>query len=369
MSDGVTADAGQEKSAESAAVVIDNFGYGDLLGPLTGDMPAGPDLEYDPEYMSLSASLSAGSLRMVEPSDEAENDRDWLALNSQAEGLARRTRDLRVDAQLARTALERRGLTGLAAALAVYRNHLEDLWLDVHPIPDEEDGLDITSRYNAVMALDDPALISRLVQTPVIDRPDAAALTLAAFEIVGGKRATNNDEAVTQAGEAVAGSSRFAGTPEAAQMFGAINSALSDVEAIETLWCSGVAALEVRADEIGATFAGASLVQLGGLSGRLSDLKRYLSAAMPDEQMESEAATAQNESSVSGAGDIKSRADAAAAISRVIGWFESHEPSSPVPAMLIRARAMINKSFLQIIDELGDAGIAEARRSTPSVDE
>jgi len=52
------------------------------------------------------------------------------------------------------------------------------------------------------------------------------------------------------------------------------------------------------------------------------------------------------------------------AITRIMEWFQHNEPSSPVPIMLERARSMISKSFLEIVADLGEGGIAEARKTT-----
>jgi type VI secretion system protein ImpA len=51
-------------------------------------------------------------------------------------------------------------------------------------------------------------------------------------------------------------------------------------------------------------------------------------------------------------GEIRSRNDALAAIERACRYFESHEPSSPVPLLLRRAQRLAPKTFLEIIADV-----------------
>jgi len=118
------------------------IGLESLIGVISDDSPVGPDLEYDGEYMALSVAMVGQGLRMIDVEDDVEDSRDWRVLFTQAVDLATRTRDLRVDARLARCALGCHGVIGLAASLSIIRHHIETFWDTVHPIPDEEDGFD-----------------------------------------------------------------------------------------------------------------------------------------------------------------------------------------------------------------------------------
>ena len=51
-------------------------------------------------------------------------------------------------------------------------------------------------------------------------------------------------------------------------------------------------------------------------------------------------------------GVINSREDAMLALDRICTYFEKHEPSSPVPLMLIRAKGLISKSFIEVLQDL-----------------
>ena len=60
------------------------------------------------------------------------------------------------------------------------------------------------------------------------------------------------------------------------------------------------------------------------------------------------------------AGDvISSRADVAATLDRLCAYYARHEPASPVPLLLARARGLIDKSFVDLLKELAPEGLAQ----------
>jgi len=169
--------------------------------------------------------------------------------------------------------------------------------------------------------------------------------------------------------EAVARLGDVAGVDRLIETMKVLQAALDDLKAIQGLWQSGIAGLEEKASAAGSEFVGADVIQFKSLESALRDMHRYLGQALPEEELKILVAGDDEVEAGAISGAIGSRTDAVVAITRIIDWFELNEPSSPVPALLERARSMVNKSFLQIIDELGEGGIAEARktREAPAV--
>jgi type VI secretion system protein ImpA len=60
-------------------------------------------------------------------------------------------------------------------------------------------------------------------------------------------------------------------------------------------------------------------------------------------------------------GGIKSRQDAIRAIDTVAAFFRQNEPSSPVPLFLDRAKNLVGKSFLDIMQDVAPEGVAGAK--------
>ena len=60
-------------------------------------------------------------------------------------------------------------------------------------------------------------------------------------------------------------------------------------------------------------------------------------------------------------GSIETAQDARAAIDRVIDYFKRHEPSSPVPIILERAKRLVGADFMAIMKDMAPAGLDMVR--------
>jgi type VI secretion system protein ImpA len=60
-------------------------------------------------------------------------------------------------------------------------------------------------------------------------------------------------------------------------------------------------------------------------------------------------------------GDIVDRQDVIRMIDRICTYYERHEPSSPVPLLLARARRLVDMSFMEVLQDLAPDGMGQAR--------
>jgi len=58
-------------------------------------------------------------------------------------------------------------------------------------------------------------------------------------------------------------------------------------------------------------------------------------------------------------GAITSRADVVRALDKICDYFAQNEPSSPIPLLLQRAKRLVSKSFVEIVQDLAPDGIAQ----------
>ena len=56
-------------------------------------------------------------------------------------------------------------------------------------------------------------------------------------------------------------------------------------------------------------------------------------------------------------GAINSTGDVTAALERIIAYYKRHEPSSPIPILLERAKRLVNADFLTIIKDMAPHGL------------
>ena len=58
---------------------------------------------------------------------------------------------------------------------------------------------------------------------------------------------------------------------------------------------------------------------------------------------------------------IKSRQEAIRAIDAAVLFFRRYEPSSPVPLLLERARRLVSKSFMEVLEDIAPEGVPQAK--------
>jgi type VI secretion system protein ImpA len=58
-------------------------------------------------------------------------------------------------------------------------------------------------------------------------------------------------------------------------------------------------------------------------------------------------------------GEIANRADVLKMLDKLIKYYREHEPSSPVPLLLERAKWLAPKSFIEIMEDLAPDGMAQ----------
>jgi len=112
-----------------------------LLTPLPGDQPAGPDLRYDPLYDKLKEARREDD---DAPQGDWERPRklaDWpQVIKLATDALAKQTKDLQIAAWLTEALLHREGCAGLQEGLTLLHGLVEQLWEHVHPQLEDGDA-------------------------------------------------------------------------------------------------------------------------------------------------------------------------------------------------------------------------------------
>jgi type VI secretion system protein ImpA len=60
-------------------------------------------------------------------------------------------------------------------------------------------------------------------------------------------------------------------------------------------------------------------------------------------------------------GSVRSRDDATRALDAVAAFFRQHEPSSPVPLLVERAKRLVFKDFLEVLADIAPEAVSQAR--------
>ncbi len=323
-----------------------------LIAPLAADAPCGPDPRTDPEFRQLFHKAEfttdyrlgpdGNEVRVVVPPA-------WPEVEELALRLSERTRDLRLAALIARAVTARRGAAGLRDGLKLLNGLIERHWEAVHPLPADDDPLPrITALGGLVEAR---GLAYQLERMPLVSAQGIGSFSVRDIRLARGETAPESGEEVPQSG--------------------LVQAALDKDEAAPATRDTLLAA---RAEA--ATLARLLGERLGGDAPDLAPLVQAIDRALAflGHRVESEAAPAEGAASSSGAGatggavgggggggEVRNREDVIATLDRLLAYYERSEPASPVPLFLRRARRLVGKSFVDVIEDLLPDSAAQIR--------
>jgi type VI secretion system protein ImpA len=318
-----------------------------FIGPLEQAGPSGPNLEYDREFQELERAQLGRPEQGIGDKIKPAEEPDWSDVQSRAEALLTRTRDLRVAVVLTTSSLKTLGFSGLAAGLTVIRGLLERQWETVHPQLDAEDGNDPTFRVNSLAALGSAdGLLKALRVAPVVQSKAMGRFNLRDIRVASGRQPSTD------------------GSPQQPQIDAAFMDA--DLQGLENSAAAITGSLDqvTSIDRLLVDKVGDRAPDLKPLVVDLSNIRRILNEKLAARGVPTDVpavepiARASIRPSI--AGEILSRDEVAQALERICDYYRQHEPSSPIPFLLQRAKRLISKDFLEIIRDLAPSGAAEA---------
>lgn len=318
----------------------------DLLLPLNGDLPCGPDLEYDPDFVVLLANVAPRGDAQYGNFVDAAPAVNWADAERDCRSLLARSKDLRLLIILARCRVRQAGASGLRAALALIDAMLRRYPDTLNPVPlldGEHDPLIVS---NALAALTDPDGLIADVRDIILPKSMGTPLRIRDIERALAK---------TRAKDALA--------PEAAARL------LSDLhdrrDPCAVALSAGFAAVESIRDWATSQLAGTApdlgvLIQLlepfhSPISAPAASPPVVAASAATDQPAHIAALHPVREHSmnaiappVSPPGASITRWDMLETLRATRLWFESHEPSSPISVLLKQAERMVGRRYAEL---------------------
>jgi len=330
-----------------------------LLAAVCADFPCGEDLEYDPDFLQLERDAQGRPERVMGDAIQPGEPPQWRAIEASCSALLQRSKDLRITHFLLQANLALHGLPGLAASLELIRDLLDEYWLHVHPQLDASDDNDPTVRINALAGLTCDANIA-LLREAVLARSRAfGPVSLrAALNAAGVQHFASEQLSV----EELAAALRDADPEQLAQTRQALAAAREACEAIERR----------VSDQVGS----ASGVDLSALKQPLRQAQQVLGDYAPGGELplsqaqsgaddspgsdqQSEAQPAQSLRPSARPGEVSSREEVLQSLDRLLQYYARHEPSSPLPVLLRRAKNLVNADFATIVRDLIPDGLSQ----------
>ncbi len=343
-----------------------------LLAEMSPDAPCGEDLSYDPAFMELERVAQGTPEQQVGETVIAAEDPNWREVRDQALALAERTRSLSVIRYLVVSLMKIEGLEGLRAGLALLRGSLERYWDTLWPQLDPDDDNDPLERLNIISFLAPPVGIygdplrfaHYLAEVPLCKSRQLGSFGLRDAQIARGDLAVREGETATDAAniEAAFRDTDTADLEAASAMAG---EAAEHVEAIDALITQHVGADKaINLDPLKKTMKDICSC-IASFSGGLVD------APVEDQVGQPATATATTSASAGKAiaGEIQSTEDVVRVLDLICSYYQRVEPSSPVPLLLRRARRLVRKSFVEIIQDLNPGAIQQIEMISGPLDD
>ena len=332
-----------------------------LMREIEPSAPCGPNLEYDPAFLALEQEALGKPEVQYGTTITPAVPPDWKAIRRMTGELLERSRDLRLAVHLVRASLALSGVAGLADSVTLIERLLDQRWDSVHPMLDAEDGNDPTLRINSLAILADTGtLVRELKDATLVTLPGLGPLTIKMLEIANGELApAPGQEKIALA--SIEGALADLAPATLAAAVDALARALAAVVNIELIL--------VR--QVGSSQA----LNLDALTRPLKKAHEFLARQQAGEAA---AGTAADGAAAHGApivlaagdaparaaragisGDIASRDDVLRMLDKLVEYYGRHEPSSPIPILLARAKRLVPMNFFEIMQDLAPDGVAQ----------
>ena len=334
-----------------------------LLQEVSADLPCGEDLEYDADFGEMERAARGKAEQTIGDNTVPAEDPDWTEVQKRAVQLLSRTKDLRVVLYLLRGQLKSEGLIGLNDCLKLLRGLVDQYWETVHPQLDPDDDNDPTLRVNTMVSLcDSDTVLRSLRETPLVTSRAFGSISYRDIALSNGEIAPSGDS-----GEASPDNSAIRG----AFMDCDLEQLQATAEAVRESFEHTTAIEQEVTNRVGASAA----PSLAEFANSLKAIGRTLTDKLAERGVGEPAAMENGETPAEGQGDtsgptgapaasgqIKSREDVQRAIDRICQYYDRHEPSSPVPLLLRRAKRLVTKNFMEILRDMVPDGVSQAEQ-------
>lgn len=316
--------------------------------------PCGPNLEYDPEFLELEAAILGKPEVQYGDTVTPAVPPEWKVVRRLAGSLLQRSRDLRLAMALTRAELALGGIPGLAAGLALIERLLAERWDHVHPQLDPDDDMDPMLRINSLATLTDPAFLAEVREVTLLALPGLGPFSLRDLDIARGELPAPEGLAAVSVAS-IESALRDAAADAVQAVTAALNGACASVVQIEMTL--------VR--QVGSSQA----LNLDALTRMLRRGRDFFNeqaappatAAVTGPVAGESAAPAATAAAATAAisGEIASREDVLRMLDKIAAYYRRHEPSSPVPLLLERARRLVPMDFFEILEDLAPEGMKQ----------
>lgn len=323
----------------------------ELSQPISEDLPSGENLEYEPEFLEMTQLFepqAKGGTIAKDDDQPAELAPDWKAVEKLANDLLKKSHDCRVLIFAAISSLHTQGIEAFRDYLELLHAYLRDFWDSVHPQLDEDDNNDATMRMNALEALDEYRhIVPALERAKLVELKGVGSFGVREVEIAQGKETPREGEEVLE--ENLIRQAFMQTEPERlAKLRETAQDSIELLRGIKGTWD------EQSGGQPGPDFKNA----FKALGKMVAILDQYIPSGDPAQPA---GQVGEPGAAVSSGGAIRSRADVVRVLDNICEYYTANEPSSPIPLLLRRAQRLVEKSFMEILEDIVPDSVSQAR--------
>jgi type VI secretion system protein ImpA len=337
-----------------------------LVEPIAEEAPTGHDPAlHDSVYQALQQTIKGRVEYKVIGNDEVRvyHPPDWQAIYNQALDCAHRTRDLRVCIMLMRAAASSDGPAGLRAGIELLRETIARFWDDLHPALDTDStdaSEQVFRRVTVLNELTDRSGIMRdLRDMPILEARGIGRYGLRAIHLAQGREAPAAGEEVPDAGLIQGALDNDPGIADTRGAIAACRDALASLrqELVNRLGAEApdLTPLGRTLDEMASALGGnpqAASAQGSAPASAQSSAAPSAAAAGGGLAPRVEAAAMNG---------LNSREQVITALDSILRYYAQHEPASPIPLLLKRAKRLVPMDFLDLMEDLAPAAVKQLK--------
>lgn len=354
-----------------------------LLRPLADDAPCGENLRWDRRFLEIER-LAEGKEANPFEKDSLPEEPDWREVRDGCMELLARGKHLRIIMLLTLAATRLEGYTGFRDGVKVVHGLITGNWDQVFPQLDPEDNNDPTERINSLALLSTPIgtygdklkLLDRLQESPLADSRVSGRVSLRDIAVSAGTMplvaTVPGEEPRKFSAQEIEGAFSETDPERLQEIMTAIEESSACIDGIEEAFsthCGSGIGPEFSAVRTLLKDAGAQVRRRLAESGVIDP------SSLPDGLEEGQITESGVEGDGGGysgrgrggggdglSGEVRNREEVIVALDKICRYYETQEPSSPVPVIVKCAREMVSRNFLDIVTVLTPDAVETLKR-------
>jgi len=315
-----------------------------------GDTACGDNYEYDALLLEIRQAIEGKPEQQIGKDYIIEGEEpDWKLVKKNCLELCSKTHNLEVIISLTQALMHLQGYLGLAEGSALLSAAIERYWECIYPQPDPDDN-DPTERLNLFAVFKDYSFLLSVQKLTLVSSKGIGSVNL--YDIRKSKQTGDDEEDSANAARLT--DAVFAGSEqdELENVYKVLEQCISNFENITSLLR--------QIENVGDIGAPGFTELLKIINESKKTVGSHIKSDDQPVNLEGEdtggngqniSSNTQTPSSVLTKG-IHSRADVITALDEIEAYFIKNEPGSPIPLLLRRAKGLVDKDFISLMEDL-----------------